>query len=395
MVARKSIKKILLLCLLLVIVYFIYFVLNTTHFNKSHNIKGIEYCGVAKFYNNKKVALIFRIDDLSLVYQNENDVRWFKDFIKLANSYGIRLVIATITRAPPRPYELVSFDEKDVSFVKNISGYNEIASHTRWHLRAPRKIEDVVGSFVDLVYYVFKGRYRLFTYIYPFGSYDRLDIVYEKIFGVPIGMVLKVKGVLSDPWYWTDSYWRVLPITRKFNYNDVRNINVSNMANQDLNKALKEHGVIIYFTHPTKLNWPNNKTMIRFFTKLFRILEYHKNVIWFTTPRELYSYIELGKKLRVNKVKYADNFVEYRLYYVSEPGYCVFVPLTLIFKIPTDCYIESIVYNNITLLNESSLFYDSSKIHYNVYYIKSRYLYVNVLVNKSSCLKIYYRYNSK
>jgi len=381
---KRLISLVSLLCLLFVACS-IYVVLNVHYL---HNTGEMKYCGVAKFYNNKKVALIFRIDDLSLVYSNENNVRWFKDFIKLANSYGVKLVIATITRAPPRPYKLVNFNKKDITFVENISKYNEIASHTRWHLRAPRKIEDVVGSFVDIVYYVFKGKYKLFTYIYPFGSYDKLDILYEKIFGVPIGMVLKVKGVLPDPWYWTNSYWRILPITRKFNYNDVHDVNISSLVSQDLNKALNEHGVIIYFTHPTKLNWPNNTTMVKFFTRLFVVLVRHKKVIWFTTPRELYSYIVLGKKLRVNKVKHTDSFIEYRLYYLSKPKDAIIVPLTLVFKIPAGCYVKSIIYNNTTLLNGTSLVYDSSKIHCNVYYIKSRYLYINIMVSKPSYLKI-------
>ncbi len=381
---------------LLTIIVFLVATIAFVSYHLGHEVvkPPISYVNVSEYFNGRRMAFILRYDDVSLVCSNENSRRYIETAVKLANEYGVKTVLAVITRWPPKYGTLEPFSLRDEEFIRKASLFNEVASHSRWHARSPRSIEDVIGGFVDIEYYLFNGSYKLLTYVYPFGEYDINDLRYMKIFGVPIGMTFRVVGVLKNPWNESAEFWEHIPLTRILSYYKLPHSEskLRSIITNDFIKASRIRGLIIYVTHPTKLNWPNESIMVKYLRVMLDVASRFRNITWFTTPGELYSYIVIAKHLVVKLLSYNSTAAIFRVCTHDIPTRVWKIPITLVFRVDEKIGNSLAIYVNHRKLREGDYSDIGIRGDYHEFYrFVNNYIYVSVMVPLNRCSMLMFK----
>jgi len=248
---------------------------------------------VTKFFNNAKMAFIFRIDDYQLSADDsvDSENRFFRTFIDRINSYGkVKTSIAVITREP-HSSTLDPFNENSVEWLRTlITQYgHEAASHTRWHNDIPRTEEDVLGAIDDIEGLYSDISYLVLTYIFPYGHYDDNDLNYMAQRSIPVGCTT-TPGLTDIP-----NDWRLTGITDRITKDVDPSTIIANIDN-----VYSSGGVYILFTHPTTYEWDN---AIQMDTAIAQVLDHVTSLdgVWYTTFGELWSYTMIRNNVQITQ----------------------------------------------------------------------------------------------
>lgn len=287
---------------------------------------AVIFIGVPRFYAGYSAAAIIRLDDFTA---DPASLRYFlassNESRRVFENYDLQF-INFMTKEHPEVRVVFGIVTADFSgennswlwslYDKLVKEYKwEAASHTRYHLKPPRTLDDIVGSIRDI-----EGNitgYKVRTYIPPYGKVTTYELSLLRKNGIDI--------VMGDKPYQLriPSYWYNLGITVK----------LSDRIPWEkfliFNKLIAEHinGVLVIYTHPTSFDWNTFSDMEKALNTTISIIEDGR--IWITTPSELYDYLKLEREISVSKINETAFSIK-----LKEKTYSGSVlPITVIFEV--------------------------------------------------------------
>ncbi len=382
--STKRRRKLQLALLVIVVSVIVVVPMVSIHGKSKKGEKGIiTFDGLTRTYGGCNYAAIIRVDDLivdnnfskelpnTLIGKNKYFNNYENALIDwmLKNKPNVPLTIGVITGCP----------SGNCSYYWNIysvlarRGW-EIASHSRWHVRPPRKPEDYLGSIKDIESNI--TNYSVVTYIAPFGKFSMSEI-----------LNLKKKTcvrVLMTTW----PFQIRIP---RFRRNDIVKIGFTVKLSQHLpwkpylwiaiHMAKTIRGLLIVYTHATSYDWRNPSSLIHALAYTIGRLE--QSNAWVTTPRELFSY-----ELEVNSIEVIRiNTTSFKiLYSLKLPCNLNIVPVTLKFKVAKGYLVKTVLIDGKIL---PRYFNKTCKISEGPWYLVSeREVYVTLLPRNGEIITI-------